>query len=75
MMLGTLLGGWQIGKLAVQAGRDLAAVSSPERQAYLQGQRTLATFYAEHMLSRSIAYAATVLAGCPAVMELPETLF
>ncbi len=73
MLMGTLLGGWQ---LALGA---LAAISQLEGgdadRDFLEGKLVTSEFYAEHFMPRVEAYRASAIAGSRTVMELSRDQF
>jgi len=75
MLLGTVLGGWQLGKCAQAAARQRPLETSAPARAYLEGQLALAWFYADHILPRAQGYGASVAAGSASVMALPVDQF
>jgi 3-(methylthio)propanoyl-CoA dehydrogenase len=75
MLMGTVLGGWQMGRAAEEAARQLAAGATGEERAFLEGRKVTARFYAEHILTRAHAYLGAVLAGSASIMSLDESLF
>jgi acyl-CoA dehydrogenase len=72
MLIGTVIGGWQLARGALVAAGQLAAGGD---KAFLQTQIVLARFYAEHVLPRCTAYAATVQAGSASTMALAAENF
>ena len=72
MLIGTVIGGWQLARGALVAAGQLAAGGD---KAFLQTQVVLARFYAEHVLPRCTAYAATVQAGSASTMALAAENF
>jgi hypothetical protein len=71
MLFGTVLGAWGHARAAAEAGGRLTDAAADER-GFLEAKRATAVFYAEHLLPRSHAYAAAVLAGSEGVMALDE---
>jgi 3-(methylthio)propanoyl-CoA dehydrogenase len=61
MLLGSVAGGWQLGRAALASGEDSSAI--------------VARYYAEHVLPRAQAYAAEVLSGADSTLRLDETRF
>ena len=72
MLIGTVIGGWQLARGALVATDQLAAGGD---KAFLGTQVVLAQFYAEHVLPRCIAHAATVRAGSASTMALVADQF
>jgi alkylation response protein AidB-like acyl-CoA dehydrogenase len=70
MLLGTLLGGFGHGRAARAAAQRL--LDSDEEQAFLEAKAPTAAFYAEHLLPRTKAYCASILAGSGSVMALSD---
>jgi acyl-CoA dehydrogenase len=74
MLLGTVIGGWQVARGALAANAALEASSSVDK-GFMQTQLVLARFYAEHVLPRAAAYGATIRAGSASVMALTPEQF
>jgi acyl-CoA dehydrogenase len=72
MLIGTVIGGWQLARGALVATDQLAAGGD---KAFLGTQVVLAQFYAEHVLPRCIAHAAVVRAGSASTMALVADQF
>ncbi len=72
MLIGTVIGGWQLARGALVALDQLAAGGD---KAFLGTQVVLAQFYAEHVLPRCIAHAAVVRAGSTSKMALAADQF
>ncbi len=72
MLIGTIIGGWQLARGALVATDQLAAGGD---KAFLGTQVVLAQFYAEHVLPRCIAHAAVVRAGSASTMALVADQF
>jgi len=72
MLIGNVLGGWQLARGALVALEQMATSSD---QAFLQSQVVMARFYAEHVLPRCTAHAAAVRAGSASTMELAAESF
>jgi alkylation response protein AidB-like acyl-CoA dehydrogenase len=71
MLLGTVIGSWQLarGALAAQAGLGQPGAD----RVFLETQVLMATFYAEQVMPRAFAYSAAVRAGSRTIMALaPE---
>ena len=73
MLLGTLLGGWQLARGALAAHYALGVASADE--ASLQAKMVTSEFYAEHFLPRAAAYGAAVRAGSRTVTGLTAEQF
>ncbi len=73
MLMGSVCGGWQMGRAALAAARLLE--SGSEDREFLQAKLATARFYADHILTRARAYADAVLAGPAATMSLSEEQF
>ena len=72
MLMGTVIGGWQLARGA------LAATSGAARgmdAAFLKLQTVLARFYAEQILPRALVHAGAVRAGSATLMALPAEQF
>ena len=69
MLMGTVLGGYQLTRAAVVAQQKLAA--SEDDADFYRGKITSAVFYSEHVLPRSKAYLDAVLAGASSTMAVP----
>ena len=72
MLIGTVIGGWQLARGALAALEQVAAGGD---KAFLETQVVLAKFYAEHVLPRCTAYAAAVRAGSGSTMALAAENF
>jgi hypothetical protein len=72
MLVGTVIGGWQLARGALVALEQMATSSD---KAFLQSQVVMARFYAEHVLPRCTAHAAAVRAGSASTMELAAEAF
>lgn len=72
MMMGTTLGGWMLAKGAMVAQKHLDEGSNDE---FYSNKIATATFYAEQILPRSLAYATSVTAGHEAVMTISSESF
>ena len=67
MLIGTVIGGWQLARGALVALEQLAAGGD---KAFCETQVVMAQFYAEHVLPRTSGYAASVRAGSRSTMAL-----
>jgi hypothetical protein len=67
MLIGTVIGGWQLARGALVALEQLAAGGD---KAFCETQVVMAQFYAEHVLPRTTGYAASVRAGSRSTMAL-----
>jgi len=72
MLLGTVIGGWQLARGALVAEAELAAGGD---KAFLDAQVVMARFYAEQVLPRCTAYAAAIRAGSGSTMALAADAF
>ena len=72
MLIGTVIGGWQLARGALAALEQIAAGGD---RAFLQAQVVMAQFYAEHVLPRCSAHAAAVRAGSGSTMALAAEHF
>jgi alkylation response protein AidB-like acyl-CoA dehydrogenase len=72
MLIGTVIGGWQLARGALVALEQLAAGGD---RAFLETQVVMARFYAEHVLPRCTAHAAAVRAGSASTMALAADHF
>jgi acyl-CoA dehydrogenase len=72
MLIGTVIGGWQLARGALVALEQIAAGGD---KAFLQAQVVMAQFYAEHVLPRCAAHAAAVRAGSGSTMALAADHF
>ncbi|WP_312382205.1 acyl-CoA dehydrogenase [Stutzerimonas balearica] len=73
MLLGYLCGGWAMARSALAASAALAAGRGDP--AFLEAKLVTAGFYADHLLPRTGALLASVLAGSHSTMALVEELF
>ena len=67
MLLGNVVGAWQLARGALVALEQLAAGAEKD---FNEVQVVMAKFYAEHVMPRNQAYAATVRAGSASIMAL-----
>jgi alkylation response protein AidB-like acyl-CoA dehydrogenase len=72
MLIGTVIGGWQLARGALAALEQLGAGGD---KAFLAAQVVMARFYAEHVLPRCTAHAAAVRAGSASTMALAADHF
>jgi acyl-CoA dehydrogenase len=72
MLIGTVIGGWQLARGALVAQEQIATGGD---KAFLDTQIVMAKFYAEHVLPRCTAYAAAVQAGSASKMALAAENF
>ncbi len=76
MLMGTLCGGWQLGKAALVCLSKLNADSEDRGDAdFYAAKITAARFYAEHILPRTHSYLHAILAGSESIMALKEEQF
>jgi len=73
MLSGTVLAGWQMARAALAAQRLLASADADT--AFLKAKIGTARFYADHVLSRSSAYCAAIVAGAAGTLALEEAMF
>jgi acyl-CoA dehydrogenase len=73
MQMGTAIGGWQMARAAVAAGRKLQNCEDHERGFY-EAKTVTARFYMEHILPRATAYARAACAGSESTMGVPIDL-
>jgi len=71
LLMGTLLGGWQVAASAVRALAGLDAATGEDRL-YLTARLGTTRFYAEHLMPRIAAYHASVMAGSASTMALSD---
>jgi hypothetical protein len=74
MLLGTVIGGWQLARGALAAAAALESGSSTD-VAFLRTQVLMAQFYAEHVMPRIVAYGTAVRAGSGTIMALTAEQF
>jgi 3-(methylthio)propanoyl-CoA dehydrogenase len=74
MLAGTVIGGWQLARGAVVAAERLERDATTDAT-FLRTQVLLARFFAEHVLPRTVAYAAAVRAGSGTIMALAADQF
>jgi alkylation response protein AidB-like acyl-CoA dehydrogenase len=72
MLIGTVIGGWQLARGALVALEQLASGGD---KAFLDAQIVMARFYAEQILPRCTAYAAAIRAGSGSTMALSAEHF
>ncbi len=73
MLVGTVIGGWQLARGALVAAGQLVAGGGDT--AFLEKQLVLAKFYAEQVMPRNAAYAEAVRAGTGSMMTLAAENF
>ena len=73
MMLGTLMGGWQMARAALAAQAKLDAGASDHE--FLRGKLLTAQFYAEQSMPRIAAHAKTIEMGCKTMMAFSHEQF
>jgi alkylation response protein AidB-like acyl-CoA dehydrogenase len=73
MLLGTVIGGWQLARGALAAAADLGAPGAD--RVFLETQVLLAKFYAEQVMPRALAHGAAVRAGSGTIMALSAENF
>ncbi len=73
MLMGTVVGGWQMGRAALVAHDKLQRNEGDAT--FYQSKLTTARFYAEHVMPRAAAYLAAVLAGSESIMALDDEYF
>jgi alkylation response protein AidB-like acyl-CoA dehydrogenase len=73
MLMGTVVGGWQMARAAVAAVSRLDA-GAADREFYATKLIT-SRFYAEHVMPRTAAYRDSVMAGSETIMALSEQSF
>jgi hypothetical protein len=73
MLVGTVIGGWQLARGALVAAGQLVAGGGDK--AFLEKQLVLAKFYAEQVMPRNAAYAEAVRAGTGSMMTLAAENF
>jgi alkylation response protein AidB-like acyl-CoA dehydrogenase len=73
MLVGTVIGGWQLARGALAANEKLETGSTDVT--FHKTQLVLATFYAEHVMPRALAYGAAVRAGTGTLMALTADQF
>ena len=74
MLLGTVIGGWQMARGALAANVALEQGAADDK-AFLQTQIVLAQFHAEHIMPRAGAYGAALRAGSATLMALTPEQF
>jgi hypothetical protein len=73
MLVGTVIGGWQLARGALVASAKLETESTDT--VFLKTQVLMARFYAEHVLPRALAYGTAVRAPTATVMALTADQF
>ena len=74
MLVGTVIGGWQLARGALVAAAKLERDAATDA-AFLRTQILLARFYAEHVMPRVIAYGTAARAGSATIMALTADQF
>ncbi|MBU1776242.1 MAG: acyl-CoA dehydrogenase [Gammaproteobacteria bacterium] len=72
MLNGIVLGGWQMGRAALVAQRQLDAGSA---DGFLQAKLATARYFAAHQLPKTMGYCNAITEGADAVLSLDESLF
>jgi acyl-CoA dehydrogenase len=75
MLVGTVIGGWQLARGALVASRRLESDAGTPDAVFLRSQILLARFYAEHVMPRALAHGASVRAGSSTIMALAAEQF
>ena len=73
MLVGTVIGGWQLARGALVASERLESESTDT--VFLKTQVLMARFYADHVLPRALAHGAAVRAPTATVMALTADQF
>ncbi len=73
MLMGFLCGGWVMGKSALKAAQMLEAGAGDT--GFLKAKQITAQFYFEHLLPRTGAYLAAIMAGSESMMALDAEQF
>ena len=73
MLVGTVVGGWQLARGALAARAEQAAGNGDKD--FLEKQVVFARFYAEQVMPRNAAYSAAVQAGSGSIMALSAEQF
>jgi alkylation response protein AidB-like acyl-CoA dehydrogenase len=73
MLMGTVIGGWQLARGALTA--TAALESDATDPVFLRTQVLMARFYAEHVMPRALAYGVAVRAGSGDIMALTVEQF
>jgi len=73
MLIGTVLGGWQLARAAAAACRELAG--QPADRAFYEAKLLTARFYAGQLMPAALAWRRGIEAGCEPLLELPEEQF
>ncbi len=73
MLMGTVAGGWQMGRTALRARQALD--QGEDSDGFYQTKLATARFYARHIMPRAQAYLGAALAGSEDVMSLSEADF
>jgi alkylation response protein AidB-like acyl-CoA dehydrogenase len=73
MLMGTVIGGWQLARGALTA--TAALESDATDPVFLRTQVLMARFYAEHVMPRALAYGVAVRAGSGDIMALTAEQF
>jgi alkylation response protein AidB-like acyl-CoA dehydrogenase len=68
MLIGTVIGGWQLARAALVAHGELGHQGAD--RAFLETQVVMARFYAEQVMPRALAHGAAVRAGSGTIMAL-----
>ena len=74
LLMGTLLGGWQLAVFGLAAHARLQHASGEDRR-YLTARLARTRFYAEHVMPRVTAYHASIMAGSASIMALDDAQF
>jgi acyl-CoA dehydrogenase len=74
MLLGTVIGGWQLARGVLAANAALEAGGSVDK-GFMQTQVVIGRFYAEHILPRAGSYGAAIRAGSASLMALTPEQF
>jgi alkylation response protein AidB-like acyl-CoA dehydrogenase len=73
MLIGTVVGGWQLARAAATAQARLA--EQPADAAFFTAKISTARFYAGQIMPAALAHRRAIEAGCDALLAMPEEQF
>ncbi len=73
MLVGTVIGGWQLSRAALAASAELAAGAGD--RAFCKAKLLTARFYATQIMPAAVAWRRGIEAGCEPLLDMPEEQF
>jgi len=73
MLVGTVIGGWQLSRAALAASAELATGAGD--RAFCKAKLLTARFYATQIMPAAVAWRRGIEAGCEPLLDMPEEQF